>query len=196
MNLIKRVFIVTLVLFSVTGCLESSNDAPTVVPPPADINSVVDVAASNADFSTLVSLLQSTGLDMVLDERGGTFTILAPTNDAFDALGEETLAALAGDPDLLADILLYHVLSAELNSTAVIGAIGSTAPTANGAAVAITAGGTGVGVRINTSSVTAVDIEADNGASSLSWDMWRLHAQPSSCLAMTLAWGIKRNHAS
>ncbi len=162
MNLLKKVFVATLILFSVTGCLESSNDDPATIETP-EATTVVDVAAGNADFSTLVSLLQSTGLDMVLDNPAANFTVFAPTNAAFDALGDETLAVLSSDPDLLSSILLYHVLTSEVGSAAATAAVGSTVETANGRSVAITEGGTGVGIRINTSSVTAVDIAADNG---------------------------------
>ena len=42
---------------------------------------------------------------------GRTFTVFAPTNDAFAALDADLLAAALGDPDgLLTDILNYHVV--------------------------------------------------------------------------------------
>ncbi len=158
MSLLKRILLMPVLALSITACSNTEVEPIVFV----EITSVVDVASGNAEFSTLVSLLEATGLDRTLDATG-SFTVFAPTNYAFAALGQDTLDALANDPDTLADILLYHVLESEVDSAAALGAVGTTVATANGDSIAITAGGTGVGVRINVSNVTAVDIGADNG---------------------------------
>ena len=161
MTQIKLILFVVFTAIFVTGCNENS-DEPTPVTAVADINSIVDVASNNDDFSTLVSLLETTGLSETLD-GAGSFTVFAPTNAAFSALGDETLNALTTDPETLRNILRYHVVSNVIDSNAAIAAVGTTLETANGEPVAITAGGTGVGVRVNLSNITAVDINADNG---------------------------------
>jgi uncharacterized surface protein with fasciclin (FAS1) repeats len=82
---------------------------------PSD-QSIVAIAASNPEFSTLVSLVQFAELDGVLANEG-QFTVFAPTNAAFDALiaaliteyGEETTNALLSDKAFITDVLLYHV---------------------------------------------------------------------------------------
>jgi uncharacterized surface protein with fasciclin (FAS1) repeats len=77
------------------------------------------IAAGNpAAFSTLVSLLQLTGLDAVVNSNDVTLTVFAPTNAAFTKLftaypslpGILTSSgqAAAGYP-LLKNVLLYHV---------------------------------------------------------------------------------------
>ena len=47
-------------------------------------SSIVDLASQTESLSTLVSALQVTGLDATLSSPGA-FTVLAPTNDAFDS---------------------------------------------------------------------------------------------------------------
>lgn len=159
MTQIKFFLFVVFITVFMTACVDSSDDTPTN---PEDTNSILDVASTNGDFSTLVSLLESTGLDETLDGTD-SFTVFAPTNAAFAALGDETLSALANDPARLSGILLYHLVPGVTDSSAAIAAAGTQLDTVNGAPIAITAGGTGVGVRVNLSNVTAVDITADNG---------------------------------
>lgn len=68
--------------------------------------SIVEIASADAQFSTLVSALQRVNLVSVL-EGAGPFTVFAPTNDAFTALGVDLNTI--SDEDLT-EILLYHVL--------------------------------------------------------------------------------------
>ncbi len=120
--------------------------------------SITEIAALNAQFSTLVGALQATGLDAALD-GDGEFTVFAPTNDAFAALPEGTLESLAEEQ--LESILLYHALGAEVFS----GQLESeqTVETLNGEEIFVTAGSNG-GVTVNgTASVTSANIEARNG---------------------------------
>ena len=75
--------------------------------------SILDIAASNEDFSTLAAAVVFAGLDGVLDGRR-QFTVFAPTNDAFDVLldalgltAEELLSE--ENKELVTSVLLYHV---------------------------------------------------------------------------------------
>jgi uncharacterized surface protein with fasciclin (FAS1) repeats len=75
----------------------------------------VDVACEDENLSILCSALQATDLDAVLNQAG-PFTVFAPIDDAFLALGENTLAALLEEVvglESLTDILLYHVVPNE-----------------------------------------------------------------------------------
>ena len=74
---------------------------------------VVDVAASNKNFSTLVSLVKAAGLAGALSNQNAQLTVFAPTNAAFKNLE----AAVPGvtkaltDPmnkGLLVQVLKYH----------------------------------------------------------------------------------------
>ena len=79
---------------------------------------IVEIAASNPDFSTLVAAVQAAGLADTLAGEGD-FTVFAPTNDAFDALFASLGIApedLLADKSLLTEVLLYHVAAGELTS--------------------------------------------------------------------------------
>lgn len=122
---------------------------------------VFDIANTNSDFDTLSELLKTTGLDETLDDPNRSFTVFAPTDAAFAALGQETLDALAADPDSLTDILLYHVLTNEVNSANAIAAAGTSVATANGDSINLSLNGSTL--MVNSASVTSTDIHADNG---------------------------------
>lgn len=78
---------------------------------------IVDVAANNADFSTLVMLLGTADLADSLKDQG-PFTVFAPNDDAFKALGQETLDSLLlpENRDKLKNILLFHVVAGKVMS--------------------------------------------------------------------------------
>jgi uncharacterized surface protein with fasciclin (FAS1) repeats len=85
---------------------------------------VVDVAVSNKNFSTLVTAL--TAADLVSALQGdGPFTVFAPTNDAFAKLDQATLKSLLEPKNkaALANILTYHVVSGKLAATDVLAAL-------------------------------------------------------------------------
>lgn len=127
---------------------------------------IADVTATDSRFGTLNQALVNTGLQTTL-LQSGTFTVFAPTDDAFNALATElgiTRAQLLADRALLTSVLQYHVL-------------GSTVPRASvplGRAITPLAGGVfkvdSVGGNLvitdgrnRTSRITATDIGATNG---------------------------------
>ncbi len=126
--------------------------------------SIVDIAASDAQFSTLVEALQRTNLASTL-EGEGPFTVFAPTNSAFEQLGID-LSTLS-DAELT-NILLYHVLGAEVNSTAIqegqtyVTTAATAGPGANSLSMLVEKGSNGIVLNGNIS-VTSADVEASNG---------------------------------
>ncbi|HKY12301.1 MAG TPA: fasciclin domain-containing protein [Gaiellaceae bacterium] len=100
-----------------------------IVPPslskpaaPAPTQSIVQIAAGNPEFSTLVSLVQKAGLVEAISAKG-PFTVFAPTNEAFAKLAKEapaTYAAVLADPSLLAKVLTYHVVAGDVRSASAI----------------------------------------------------------------------------
>ena len=81
---------------------------PVIIPEPQ--GSIVDIALSNPDLTTLVAALQTADLVGTLADEAATFTVFAPTDEAFAALGEDTIAILLSDMESLTDVLLYHVV--------------------------------------------------------------------------------------
>lgn len=70
--------------------------------------SVVDAAIATPELSTLVDAVVAAGLADALAETQD-ITVYAPTNDAFAALPPGVLDAILADPDVLTQVLTYHV---------------------------------------------------------------------------------------
>jgi len=120
---------------------------------------IVDIAAGNPDFSTLVTAVKAAGLAETLS-GDGPFTVFAPTNAAFAKLPAGTVEDLLKpeNKDKLTAILTYHVVAGEVKAADVVKL--TTANTVNGKAVTIDASS---GVKVNNATVTATDIDASNG---------------------------------
>lgn len=127
-----------------------------LIPP---TTTVVDVIVNSPDHNTLETAVLAAGLETALS-GDGPFTVFAPTDDAFAALPAELLNALLNDPQgLLTNVLLYHVLAAEVLSTDLMD--GMTATTLLGADITVSINNDGV--FINDAQVTVADIQTDNG---------------------------------
>jgi len=85
---------------------------------------IVDVAISNKNFSTLVTALKSADLVGAL-QGDGPFTVFAPTNDAFAKIDSKTLNSLLEEKNkkVLSNILTYHVISGKLAASDVVSAL-------------------------------------------------------------------------
>ncbi len=141
------------------ACASATEAPPLVVDPEVEEPmTVVDIAAADGRFSTLVGALQATNLDEALYGEG-PFTVFAPTDDAFAQLPEGTLDALSNEE--LSNVLLYHVLSGEVMAEQVLGLDGQRVPTLLGEELSI--GVNGSVVTINGIQVIITDIEASNG---------------------------------
>jgi uncharacterized surface protein with fasciclin (FAS1) repeats len=126
--------------------------------PLAAAQTIVDVAAGNDDFETLVTAVQAADLVDVLSSDG-PFTVFAPTDDAFAKIPADQLQAILADTELLTQILTYHVVAGEVTSDQVVGL--ASAETVQGEPLTITVDD--AGVRVNEASVVAVDVMASNG---------------------------------
>lgn len=125
--------------------------------------SIVGIAASNPDFSILVSILSMPELSDLLaaaSNADSNLTVFAPTNDAFinllGALGKSSLDELP--ISLVKEIVQYHILGTKVTSSDL----------ANGSRFTLLPFETisidlNSGVKINNANVIAADIEATNG---------------------------------
>ena len=130
---------------------------------PATDTTIVDIAASNPDFSTLVTAVQAAGLTETL-AGPGPYTVFAPTNDAFAKLPAGTVETLLepANKDQLTSILTYHVVPAAVMAADVTA---GDVTTVNGATFSVSTDG---GVVISdgqggTANVVQTDIVASNG---------------------------------
>lgn len=70
---------------------------------------IVDTAIAHKNLSTLVTALKAAGLDDLLREKG-PYTVFAPSNAAFEKIGQVKLDALLADKEKLKKVLLAHVV--------------------------------------------------------------------------------------
>ncbi|MGH0127092.1 UNVERIFIED_CONTAM: hypothetical protein FKN15_043781 [Acipenser sinensis] len=77
-----------------------------VLTPP--VGTVMDVLKGDNRFSTLVGAIQRAGLTEMLNQQG-TYTVFAPTNEAFSAMPRGELNKLMGNSRQLSDLLKYHI---------------------------------------------------------------------------------------
>lgn len=126
---------------------------------------IVDIAAGNPEFSTLVAAVQAAGLVDTL-KGPGPFTVFAPTNAAFAALPAGTVEnlLLPENKDQLVSILTYHVVPDQITSAEVLGTR-QTVTTVQGGTLDVNGivGKFGSGVKVNNANVIQADIFASNG---------------------------------
>lgn len=122
---------------------------------------IAATAAASSDLSTLTAALDAAGLVSAL-EGTGPFTVFAPTNAAFDALGPDVVAALLedGNIDILSRVLTFHVVSGAAAFAEDL-SDGQTFTTVEGGE--LTVGVSGGSVTVNGAAVVTADIEASNG---------------------------------
>ena len=143
----------------------ADNPAESGASAPESPATVVDVASSNDDFSTLVTAVEAAGLAETLN-GDGPFTVFAPVNNAFAALPTGTLDTLLlpENQDQLTAVLTYHVVPQEAMSDDL--SDGMTVTTVQGQPLTVGVSDTGVTLTDasgNTVSVVQADIEAGNG---------------------------------
>jgi uncharacterized surface protein with fasciclin (FAS1) repeats len=163
LNPTKLILLTAAIIFS--AC---SDDDDNTTPTPDPLN-IVETAQATEDLSSLVAALQAADGDLVNVLSGGEFTVLAPTNAAFDNfLADNGFANLSEVPtDVLANILLNHVISGTVLSTTLTdagaGYTTTNATNEDGDNLSIYFNTT-TGVTFNgTSSVAQADVEATNG---------------------------------
>jgi uncharacterized surface protein with fasciclin (FAS1) repeats len=105
--------------------------ATTIAASRNDSETIVGTAAANKDFSTLVTAVKAAELVDVLN-GDGPFTVFAPTNAAFEKLGEDTIKAVLADKPKLTGILKAHVVKGNVMAADVVKMNGQMVETLNG----------------------------------------------------------------
>jgi uncharacterized surface protein with fasciclin (FAS1) repeats len=99
-------------------------EGPTVVDLPSeermedpmhrtDTMTIVEVAQNENDLSVFSNALRATGLDELLYDQSDQYTVFAPTNAAFNALGQERIEELfhPENRDELTDLVRNHIVN-------------------------------------------------------------------------------------
>jgi len=80
-----------------------------------ETRSVAEIVSQDPRLSTLLTAVTTAGLATQLgSENEGPWTVLAPSNEAFSALGEEQIKALMADPSQLANVLGAHMIPSRI----------------------------------------------------------------------------------
>ena len=124
----------------------------------SDKKDIVDTAVEAGSFQTLVAAVQAA--DLVETLKGdGPFTVFAPTDEAFAALGMTVEDLLKPEnKDKLVAVLTYHVVAGKVMSTDLVD--DSTPATVQGSMVTIDLDN---GAMVNDAKVVTADIETSNG---------------------------------
>lgn len=128
-------------------------------------NTIVDAAAANPDFSTLVTAVKAAGLVETLS-GDAKLTVFAPSNDAFAKLPAGTVETLVKPENkaTLTSILTYHVVEGEVLSSRLQD--GQVVKTVNGAELTIHLEAGSVYItdaKGGRAMVTKADMKVDNG---------------------------------
>ena len=175
----RLTFVLVVLALVLAACASPSTSTPepTAMPDPTATTeptaapteepasrTIVDIAADDSRFSTLVAAVEAAGLAETLSGEG-PFTVFAPTDDAFAALPEGTLESLLQpeNKQQLTDILLYHVVPGKVMAADVAGMDGMMVDTAlKGQQISVSAEMGSVTLNEN-ANVIVTDIEASNG---------------------------------
>ena len=130
------------------------------VPSMARAQDVVDALRAGGQFTILTRALTEAGLVETL-KGPGPFTMLAPSDAAFNKLPKASLDALFKDKVALRNVLLYHVIAGRLMAADFANLNGKGRKTVEGSETKVSV--TGTTVMIGTATVTTSDIAAKNG---------------------------------
>ena len=118
---------------------------------------IADIVSEDPAFASLNFAINAADLATTLSGPG-PFTLLAPTNSAFNGLDPAQLALILSDPVVLTQVLTYHVVPATLCSA---GLQPGAATTVNGGDVTVAVNG--AGIFVNDAQVVGADISVSNG---------------------------------
>jgi len=147
---VKKLTLMLFILFSSTAIAMAGGH----------MKNLVETAAGNDDFKTLVAAVKAAGLVETLAGKG-PFTVFVPTNEAFAKLPEGTVESLLKpeNKDILISVLTYHVVPGKIMSKDIKPS--QMVQTVNGQQVSIKLSYGKVSV--DRANVTAADVEAGNG---------------------------------
>lgn len=171
MKTIKKISMLFIATFVLASCSNDDEAVPKEVPNP--LSSIVEIAQNTPDLSTLVAAIKKTDLVAKLS-NSGPFTVMAPTNDAFNKfLSDNGYNNLDEVPtEALKEILFNHIIrGSAINSDDLSGKTGYETTEANGpkttkdkdTKLSLFYNGMSGVVFNNVSTVTTPDVEARNG---------------------------------
>jgi uncharacterized surface protein with fasciclin (FAS1) repeats len=114
--------------------------------------------ASRSDLSLMDLSVQKSGLTSKLDSTAGSFTLLAPTNEAFAASKIDAALINSLSSDQLKELVLYHIIDTKFISSELPDGPNAKVTTASGDSVFVTKNASGVyinGIKVQTANIVA-----------------------------------------
>ncbi|KAM4678600.1 transforming growth factor-beta-induced protein ig-h3 [Discoglossus pictus] len=123
-------------------------------------NNIDEIIDTEESLETLRTAVAASGLNALLESDDKHYTLLAPTNEAFEKIPQETLTRILADPEALKDLLHHHILNNAQCSEAIIA--GSSMETLEGTSLEV--GCSGDELTLNGKAIISKkDILATNG---------------------------------
>jgi len=145
-------------LLSISGFFHGSHAWAGEGCPNRESRNIVEVAQAAEQFNTLLAAAQAAGLAETLASGQG-LTLFAPTDAAFAKLPAGTVESLLQQPDVLRNILLYHVIAGVVPSSTAVELTEATMINGGKVEIRFEDGK----LFLNESEVIVTDIQASNG---------------------------------
>ena len=135
------------------------------IPKVAGGATIYDTLKASGQFTILLKAVDQTGLAPVLQSAAYKLTMFAPTDAAFNALPPDVLTKLMAPNDTAANqlqqILKYHLVNAQVDSTKIRGHSG---PVATVESSSVTLDGSNPDdLKVNSADIIQADVRANNG---------------------------------
>ncbi|MCM2464918.1 fasciclin domain-containing protein [Methanoculleus oceani] len=127
---------------------------------------LADLIAGNENLTSFADAVGGAGLTETVLATGGPYTVFAPDDAAFEALGNETRAGLSNDTETLDTLLMHHVVGGNYTLEDLMAEVNATGnetvlETLTGDNLSVVAAdGT---LTVGNATIVASDITADNG---------------------------------
>ncbi|MFE9748721.1 fasciclin domain-containing protein [Saccharothrix saharensis] len=119
---------------------------------------VATAASNNPLLKTLVAAVKQAGLVDTLNKADAEYTVFAPYDPAFEALGQDTVNAVLADKAKLTGILTYHVVPQRMDKDGILSS--ANLPTVQGGTLKVE--GSGDNVTVNGAKVLCGNIPTAN----------------------------------
>uniref|UniRef100_A0A8C7K7H6 Periostin n=1 Tax=Oncorhynchus kisutch TaxID=8019 RepID=A0A8C7K7H6_ONCKI len=118
---------------------------------------IYKVLMADGRFNIFLSLMKSAGLTELLKQEG-SYTVFAPTDEAFDGITERDITLLASDVNALRTILLYHFSNGVFINGGLEGGVTNLLKTIQGHNLQVNKS-----IQVNSLDVPDIDLMATNG---------------------------------
>ncbi|KUG19380.1 MAG: fasciclin domain-containing protein [Methanomicrobiaceae archaeon] len=122
------------------------------------MKNIIETAREDGRFTLFLGAIHLAGMEEILIGED-LYTVLAPTNDAFDAIPQERMNEILQDQAQLSDILKYHIVPGRLTRQDLTESKSTRTLQGGMVEISVSEGET----RINGAEIIDADIECTNG---------------------------------